>query len=166
MNETEAKYDAPVGTALPHLDALPQVAGTSGPDEEQLEAEYYDTADLRLMRAGITLRRRRGGHDQGWHLKLPAGAGTRREIRLPIARGGGRVPAELAHLVRGYTRGEPLQPIARVTTRRQRQILLGRHGESLAEVYEGAPVGARRSSRHRHRPRGGAGAGHGRAAGR
>lgn len=60
MNETEAKYDAPEGTALPHLDALPQVAGTSGP----LEAEYYDTADLRLMRAGITLRRRRG-HDQG-----------------------------------------------------------------------------------------------------
>ena len=61
MNETEAKYDAPAGTALPDLDALPQVAGTSGPDEEQLEAEYHDTADLRLMRAGITLRRRRGG---------------------------------------------------------------------------------------------------------
>jgi CHAD domain-containing protein len=134
MNETEAKYDAPEGTALPHLDALPQVAGTSGPDEEQLEAEYYDTADLRLMRAGITLRRRRGGHDQGWHLKLPAGADTRREIQLPIGQGGGRVPGELAHLVRGYTRGEPLQRIARVSTRRQRQILLGRHGESLAEV--------------------------------
>jgi CHAD domain-containing protein len=134
MNETEAKYDAPAGTALPDLDALPQVADTSAPDEEQLEAEYHDTADLRLMRAGITLRRRRGGHDQGWHLKLPAGADTRREIRLPIGRGGGRVPAELAHLVRAYTRGEPLQPIARVTTRRQRQILLGRHGESLAEV--------------------------------
>jgi len=50
MNETEAKYDAPAGTALPDLDSLPQVAGTSGPDEEQLEAEYHDTADLRLMR--------------------------------------------------------------------------------------------------------------------
>ena len=134
MNETEAKYDAPAGQALPDLDALPQVAGTSGPDEEELEAEYYDTGDLRLIRAGITLRRRRGGHDQGWHLKLPAGADTRREIQLPIGRGGGRVPAELAHLVRGYTRGEPLQPIARVTTRRQRQILLDANGGSLAEV--------------------------------
>ena len=89
MNETEAKYDAPVGTALPHLDALPQVAGTSGPDEEQLEAEYYDTADLRLMRAGITLRRRRGGHDQGWHLKLPAGL-------TPAARSGCRSAAVAA----------------------------------------------------------------------
>ena len=57
-NETEVKYDAPAGMALPDLDALPQVAGTSRADEEHLEAEYYDTADLRLMRAGITLRRR------------------------------------------------------------------------------------------------------------
>src|SRR5215831_3006906 len=134
MNETEAKYEAPAGRTLPDLDDLPQVAGTSGPDEEQLEAEYYDTADLRLIRAGITLRRRRGGHDAGWHLKLPAGPHTRREIRLPLGRAGGRVPVELAGLVRAHTRGEPLQPIARVTTRRQRQILLGRSGESLAEV--------------------------------
>ena len=58
VNETEAKYDAPAGAALPRLDELPQVAGTSRPDEEQLEAEYYDTDDLRLIRAGITLRRR------------------------------------------------------------------------------------------------------------
>jgi CHAD domain-containing protein len=134
MNETEAKYDVPAGRALPDLDDLPQVAGTSGPDEEQLEAEYYDTSDLRLIRAGITLRRRRGGHDAGWHLKLPVGPGTRREIRLPLGRAGGRVPAELTGLVRAYTRGEPLQPIARLTTRRRRQILLDRSGESLAEV--------------------------------
>src|SRR5262249_57247670 len=122
MNETEVKYDAPAGAALPDLDALPQVAGTSGPDEEQHEAEYYDTADLRLMRAGVTLRRRRGGHDQGWHLKLPAGPDTRREIQLPIGRGGGRIPAELAHLVRVHTRGQPLRPIAPLTTRPQRHI--------------------------------------------
>jgi len=107
-----------------------------GPDEEQLDAEYYDTADLRLIRAGVTLRRRRGGHDAGWHLKLPAGPDTRREIRLPLGRAGGRVPPELAELVRGHTRGEPLQPIARVTTRRRRRVLLGQSGESLAEVAE------------------------------
>ena len=89
-NETEAKYDAPASVALPGLDDLPQVAGTSGPDKEQLEAEYYDTGDLRLIRAGITLRRRRGGHDAGWHLKLPVGPDTRREIRLPLGRAGGR----------------------------------------------------------------------------
>ena len=77
---------------MPRLDDLPRVASTSGPDEEQLEAEYYDTDDLRLIRAGITLRRRRGGDDAGWHLKLPVGAATRREIQVPLGRGGGECP--------------------------------------------------------------------------
>jgi inorganic triphosphatase YgiF len=134
VKETETKYDAPAGAALPRLDGLPRVAGTSGPDEQQLEAEYYDTDDLRLIRAGITLRRRRGGDDAGWHLKLPLGADTRREVRLPLGRAGRRVPDELAELVRVHTRSEPLRPVARITTKRQRLTLLDRSGESLAEV--------------------------------
>jgi CHAD domain-containing protein len=134
VNETESKYDAPAGAGLPGLDGLPQVAGTSRPAWEQLEAEYYDTDDLRLIRAGITLRRRRGGDDAGWHLKLPAGTDTRREIRLPPGEDGRPVPDELAGLVRAYTRGRPLRPVARMTTHRQRLTLHGRAGESLAEV--------------------------------
>src|SRR5215470_10314121 len=134
VNETEAKYDAPAGAGLPRLDGLPQVARISGPDEEQLEAEYYDTDDLRLIRAGITLRRRRGGDDAGWHLKLPAGADTRREIRLPLGRAGRRVPGELTELVRVHTRGEPLRPVARVSTKRQRLTLFGPAGQPLAEL--------------------------------
>jgi CHAD domain-containing protein len=134
VNETEAKYDTPAGASLPRLDGLPQVAAVSGPEEEQLEAEYYDTDDLRLIRAGITLRRRRGGDDAGWHLKLPLGADTRREIRLPPGGDGRLVPGELAELVRVHTRSEPLRPVARMTTDRQRLILLGQAGESLAEV--------------------------------
>ena len=118
---------------LPSLDRLPQVNGTSGPDEQQLEAEYYDTDDLRLLRAGITLRRRRGGSDAGWHLKLPEGPGTRREIRLPLGQRR-QVPRELAQLVRVHTRGMALRPVARLTTRRQTLVLLDKAGESLAEV--------------------------------
>ena len=131
--ETETKYEMPEGAVLPSLDELPQVNGTSGPDEQQLEAEYYDTDDLRLLRAGITLRRRRGGSDAGWHLKLPEGPGTRREIRLPLGQRR-QVPRELAQLVRVYTRGAALRPVARLTTRRQTLVLLGEGGESLAEV--------------------------------
>jgi CHAD domain-containing protein len=144
VNETEIKYDAPAGATLPRLDDLPQVARICGPDEEQLRADYYDTGDLRLIRAGITLQRRSGGEDAGWRLKLPAGADTRREIRLPPGRGGQQVPGELrggqqvpgelAGLIRAYTRGEPLRPIAWMATSRQRVILLGQAGESLAEV--------------------------------
>ena len=137
VNETEIKYETDTAFAyqehLTQLGRLPQVAGTSGPDEQRLEAEYYDSGDLRLIRAGVTLRRRLGGDDAGWHLKLPAGPGTRREIRLPPD-GSGTVPGELAGLVQGYTRGEPLRPVARIATTRQRMVLLGRSGESLAEV--------------------------------
>ena len=131
--ETETKYEMPEGAVLPSLDELPQVNGTSGPDEQQLEAEYYDTDDLRLLRAGITLRRRRGGSDAGWHLKLPEGPGTRREIRLPLGQRR-QVPRELAQLVRVHTRGMALRPVARLTTRRQTLVLLDKAGESLAEV--------------------------------
>lgn len=132
--ETEIKFEAPPGTTVPRLGGLPSVAGASGPEEQLLEAEYYDTSDLRLIRHGVTLRRRRGGSDPGWHLKLPAGGSTRREIRVPPGRGGRQVPARLAGLVRGYTRGEALRPVARISTRRQVLTLLDSGGASLAEI--------------------------------
>ena len=143
--ETETKYEAAEGTELPRLDRLPGVHSISGPDSEHLEAEYYDTADLRLLRSGITLRRRKGGHDAGWHLKLPAAPDSREEIRRPLGRAG-RVPAELANLVRARTRGEELAPVATITTIRQTTTLLDGNGEPLAEVaddqVQGIPAGA------------------------
>jgi len=132
--ETERKYELPAGRPLPRLDDLPEVAGSSDPQEYDLEAEYYDTDDFRLIRHGVTLRRRRGGTDPGWHLKLPAGGKTRREIRLPLGRGGRQVPARLAALVRGYTRGAALRPVARIHTRRQVRTLVDGAGGSLAEI--------------------------------
>src|SRR6201996_1129172 len=84
--EIELKYEIGPDAVLPPLEDLPRVASEAGPDEQKLEAEYYDTEDLRLLRAGVTLRRRRGGNDSGWHLKLPAGPQTRRGIPLPRGR--------------------------------------------------------------------------------
>src|ERR1035438_9244767 len=89
VREIERKYDA--AGAPPALDAVTSITGVAGvaavsrQDEQILDAVYYDTEDLRLIRAGVTLRRRTGGEDAGWHLKLPAGADTRDEIRLPLA---------------------------------------------------------------------------------
>jgi CHAD domain-containing protein len=134
MRETETKYDVPAHAAMPGLEQLPQVAAVRGPEEQRLEAEYYDTDDLRLIRAGITLRRRSGGGDAGWHLKLPAEADTRREIRRPLGDSARPVPGELVGLVRAHTRDAPLRPVARITTTRRRLILLDQSGESLAEV--------------------------------
>jgi CHAD domain-containing protein len=133
VRETERKYEAPPGARLPRLSGLPEVAAESGLDKQALEAEYYDTADLRLIRAGVTLRRRTGGHDAGWHLKLPAGGASRDEIRVPPGRGRG-VPAQLAALVRVHTRGQELAPVALVNTIRRRRVLRDSAGSSLAEV--------------------------------
>ncbi|HBW20594.1 MAG TPA: CHAD domain containing protein [Actinobacteria bacterium] len=138
MAETERKYEAARGAVLPELGDLPGVAAESGPDEQHLVAEYFDTPDLRLIRSGITLRRRRGGDDAGWHLKLPAGGDTRIEIRAPLGRAARRVPAELAALVRACARGEELQPVARIETARLRRRLLDESGSSLAEVVADA----------------------------
>jgi CHAD domain-containing protein len=132
--EIELKYEAGPDTVLPPLEDLPQVASEAGPAEQKLEAEYYDTEDLRLLRAGVTLRRRRGGTDSGWHLKLPAGPQTRREIRLPLGRAGRTVPAELARLVKVYSRGHALAPVARIATVRLVRTLVDEAGTSLAEV--------------------------------
>ncbi|MGH3480415.1 MAG: CYTH domain-containing protein, partial [Nocardioidaceae bacterium] len=77
--EVERKYDAAPEARLPDLTRLPGVAGVAEPEQYDLDAVYFDTADLALARGRITLRRRTGGHDAGWHLKLPAGTPGRQE---------------------------------------------------------------------------------------
>ena len=64
--EIEMKYEAGPETVLPPLEDLPRVASEAGPDEVKLEAEYYDTADLRLLRAGVHLHEL---HDTLLHAK-------------------------------------------------------------------------------------------------
>ncbi|HEU5418948.1 MAG TPA: CYTH and CHAD domain-containing protein [Streptosporangiaceae bacterium] len=133
--ETERKYEAGAGAALPDLAGLPGVSAIDGPREFRLEADYFDTAGLRLLQAGITLRRRRGGDDAGWHLKLPAGPDSRRELQLPPGRGS-VVPAELSRLVRAHARGARLAPVATIITVRRQRVLRDGDGASLAEVVE------------------------------
>ena len=145
VREVERKFEAAAGgTAV--LDAVKTMTGTAGVaavsprDEQLLDAVYYDTADLRLIRAGVTLRRRTGGKDAGWHLKLPAGADTRDEIRMPLdtpcgdPAAGGTVPEELAALVRANTRGAALAPVMRIRTSRRVLRLLDGARQALAEI--------------------------------
>src|SRR5262249_58434349 len=94
--ETERKYDAEAGFALPDLAGLDGVAAVTGPQTYRLRAIYFDTTDLRLAAAKITLRRRTGGTDAGWHLKLPAGAHSRRELHAPLVRRASSAPPRAA----------------------------------------------------------------------
>ncbi|MFH8386720.1 CHAD domain-containing protein [Kitasatospora sp. NPDC018058] len=133
--ETERKYD---GTTLPErLDRVPGVATAQNAEPQDLDAIYYDTQDLRLLRRHITLRRRTGGSDAGWHLKLPRGDDVRQEMRLPLAAGGPNdVPAELAGLVTAFARGTNLAPVAHLHTRRAQLLLRDDRGDTLAQITE------------------------------
>ena len=130
--EIEDKYDVPADFELPDLSGLAEV---TGPKSHRLVALYYDTPDLRLAARGVTLRRRRGGDDPGWHLKLPRAKGVRQEITHPLTRSTRSVPAELAELVRAYTRGAELVAVAELETRRSVTVLSA-DGTGLAEIAD------------------------------
>jgi CHAD domain-containing protein len=134
VTETERKYEAPSDASLPDLTEITGVA--TGPEEFDLEATYFDTDDYRLARAGVTLRRRVGGEDEGWHLKLPAGEDSRQEVRVPLGRAVKTPPKDLSSLVRAHTRGSGLAPIAEIRTNRRRWQLTNGNGELLAEVVD------------------------------
>jgi len=136
MRETERKYEAVDDWELVDPAGLLGFATGTGPDEQELAAVYFDTADLRLIREGITLRRREGGSDAGWHLKLPAGTDSRQEVQVPLGRGTRRPPAELVALTRVYTRGAALAPVAELTTRRRRWVLADDGGQAIAELVD------------------------------
>ena len=110
--ETERKYDVDAGFVLPDLAGSGGAVSMAPPDVQQLAATYYDTDDLRLIGAHITLRRRTGGDDAGWHIKLPVGGDTRREVHFPLGPPGQSVPGEIA------AEGRPLVGRRAATPRR------------------------------------------------
>jgi CHAD domain-containing protein len=138
--EIERKYDAEPDFVLPKLTGLSGVATVSDPETHQLVANYFDTDDFRLARHGITLRRRRGGSDAGWHLKIPAGSQGKQELHAPLGRSQ-TVPGKLAALVAAYTRGAPLRPVATLETGRTVVLLRDKTGKVLAEVADDAVIG-------------------------
>ena len=128
--ETEQKYDADADFVLPKL-------GKSAPRRIYLSATYFDTEDLLLIQHRITLRRRVGGDDEGWHLKLPVRKDTRQELHAPLDEGApGSVPARLAAQVEEITAGHALRPIAILDTERTTLTVAGPAGKALAEVAD------------------------------
>jgi CHAD domain-containing protein len=139
--EIESKFDVPAEFDLPPLDGLASITSIGDPVELRLDATYFDTADLRLAHAGIALRRRTGGVDDGWHLKMAQTLDERIEVRRPLGRDAERVPAALCDLVLARVRGEPLVPIATLRTHRIVHHLLGPGDSPLAEVADDRVTG-------------------------
>ncbi len=173
--EIETKLELTAERALPDLAGRKRLAavgltGVTEPVVHDLDATYYDTDALDLLRSRMTLRRRTGGADAGWHLKLPADADgetsaapggaakARPEVGLPLSAGeDGVVPDELLRLTLGAARGRPLRPVARLRNSRTIRHLLAADGNPAVEVADdqvtadtlNGPIANRRSSRWR-----------------
>ena len=135
--EVERKFDVGESTVSPSFEGIAAVAHVEKSPTQRLDATYFDTPAQDLARNKVTLRRRTGGSDAGWHLKLPAGPEARTEVRVPLdASGPGEpdtVPEELVDVVLAIVRDRPLEPVARITTQRETQVLYSADGTRLAE---------------------------------
>lgn len=137
MLEEERKYEVDQGFATPDLSAcLPPGGRIVQLPAATLTATYFDAADLRLARAGVSLRFREGDA-QPWTVKLPTDApGARHEI----SRQGkpGKPPADLVALLTAFSRGAALRPAAVVRTVRQAYELRDGEDRPLAELADDA----------------------------
>ena len=102
--EHELKLVAEPGFQLPDLDGKPLPSRT-------FTSTYHDTADRRLLAAGITLRRRVESRKGLWQLKLPSS-----DARLELESGGRELSPELLSLLAGVVRGRELQPVGVLRT--------------------------------------------------
>lgn len=133
QREREDKYDVDAGWRLPDLaDLLPE-RGRLETAELRLVNTYFDTPSAHLAQLGVTLRRREGGPDAGWHLKVPAGL-ARTEIT--DSSDSSTLPQELGSILTGLRAGEELRPTATLTVVRTTHRLTTDDGAVMAEVAD------------------------------
>jgi CHAD domain-containing protein len=126
------------------LFTLPDLSELASRVEEQppinLVAVYHDTEALTLFRWRVTMRRREGGLDAGWHLKLPvadADEGVRDELHAPLSAGQvGQVPAELVDIIAPLIQDQALSPVVELRTRRTPHIFYSDEGLALIELVD------------------------------
>lgn len=135
--ETEVKMGAWAGFELPGLDGVADGVTPVAREPRTLMAVYYDTADLRLARWGVTVRHRTGD-GSGWTVKLPEGDEGPALVRRELTFEGppGRMPAGATSLIRAYARDTPLVPVARIRTVRTGIDLHDSEGAVVAEVVD------------------------------
>lgn len=136
-SELELKFTAPADFAAPSLASRAGIGNVIELPALNLVADYYDTDDLRLARAGVTLRYRTGDAiDAGWTVKLPTKdtPALRDEVLFAGARGG--VPEEARRLVTVFARGAELLRVAKLRTKRLRWSLRETSGRELAELTD------------------------------
>jgi CHAD domain-containing protein len=133
MTEQEDKFDVDSDWVLPQLTELVPDGGRLDQETRKLDNTYFDTPGAGLRSFGITLRRRVGGSETGWQLKVPSGT-ARTELQS-----GSRaktLPSALGDGVEGLLAGESLDPVATIVTTRTAYRILNADGELVLEVAD------------------------------
>lgn len=133
MKEQEDKFDVEADWVLPPVADLVPDSGRLEQEVRKLDSTYFDTPGAGLRVFGITLRRRVGGSETGWQLKVPSGT-ARTELQS-----GARsktLPTALAEGVSGLTAGESLDPVATIVTTRTAYQVLNGDGELVMEIAD------------------------------
>ena len=134
--EREVKLEVDDRFIVPSLDADGSVV-VEVLEPRHLDATYYDTADLRLLAAGITVRRRTGEGTR-WTVKLPtaevaaAGGLARREI--DVVTDDPEPPAEVLDRIGPHLGGGGLVAVARLVSSRARLRLSTADGRPIGEL--------------------------------
>ncbi len=137
-DEVEIKLDVAEEVELPSLDEVVGTAGVAAvaePEDIDLEATYFDTGDLALASAGVVVRRRVGGADEGWHMKLRTKE-ARREVHLPLSRAKRNPPKVFRDTLQVIAGDRPTGPVTVLRTHRRVYRLLDEQGAVLAEVCD------------------------------
>jgi CHAD domain-containing protein len=134
QREIESKFDVAPDFVVGDLTGLVGPGGHVQTSTVDLLSTYHDTPGSGLLRSHLTLRRRTGAADTGWHLKVP-GDGFRTELRWPLA-GNDRMPDELRSLIRPFTGGQDVQETVQLKVIRTRYQVIDADGALRLELAD------------------------------
>jgi CHAD domain-containing protein len=133
VEEREDKFEVDPDWVMPQVMRLVPDGGRVDQEVRRLENTYFDTPGAGLRLFGVTLRRRVGGSETGWQLKVPNGTAR---TELQSGSRAKRLPPALAHGVEGLLVGESIDPVATVVTTRTAYRVLNADGELVLEIAD------------------------------
>ena len=133
ITEQENKFEVDPDWAMPPLTDLVPDGGHLDQERRDLDNTYFDTPGAGLRLFGITLRRRVGGSETGWQLKVPSGTAR---TELQSGSRAKKLPDALAEGVAGLLAGESLDPVATIMTTRTAYRVVNADGELVLEIAD------------------------------
>ncbi len=133
VEEQEDKFEVDADWVLPPIADLVPDGGRLDQDVRRLENTYFDTPGAGLRSFGVTLRRRVGGSETGWQLKVPNGTAR---TELQSGSRAKKLPAGLADSVSGLRAGERLDQVATMVTTRTAYRVLDARNELVLEIAD------------------------------